>query len=252
MARLTRWLIILLCACALAAVGAMGHHANRRIVRSGVNSVPTNGLISYWSFDGDANDKFGTNNGTVNSATLTNGVKGVANTAYDFINSTITFSSVIIPVGAKSVLFWFKARTGADMWIIGNCYNTSQFGHRFGFWEDDTYKKCLSFGHAQGVGSWNWLFFITNGVVLNTWIQCTLTWDGSASANSVSLYTNGVLLGLRSPGGAETGTPTYNLIMGNNPFDSTTPFNGAIDEVRIYNRVLASNEVYNIYQIEKP
>ena len=47
--------------------------------------VPTNGLVGYWPFNGNANDESGNgNNGTVNGATLTADRFGNANKAYNF------------------------------------------------------------------------------------------------------------------------------------------------------------------------
>jgi hypothetical protein len=47
--------------------------------------VPTNGLVGYWPFNGNANDESGNgNNGTVNGATLTSDRNGKVNSAYDF------------------------------------------------------------------------------------------------------------------------------------------------------------------------
>ena len=55
--------------------------------------VPTQGLVGYWPFSGNANDLSGNNNnGTVNGATLTTDRFGNANSAYSFngINQKIT------------------------------------------------------------------------------------------------------------------------------------------------------------------
>jgi hypothetical protein len=47
--------------------------------------VPTNGLVGYWGFNGNANDQSGNgNNGTVNGATLTTDRFGNSNSAYSF------------------------------------------------------------------------------------------------------------------------------------------------------------------------
>ena len=47
--------------------------------------VPTNGLVGYWPFNGNANDESGNgNNGTVNGATLTADRNGNLNKAYNF------------------------------------------------------------------------------------------------------------------------------------------------------------------------
>ncbi|MEJ6801976.1 MAG: hypothetical protein QNK77_12425, partial [Crocinitomicaceae bacterium] len=49
------------------------------------NYVPTNGLVGWWGFNGNANDESGNgNNGTVNGATLTTDRFGNPNSAYDF------------------------------------------------------------------------------------------------------------------------------------------------------------------------
>ena len=51
--------------------------------------LPTNGLISYWPFTGNANDMTGNvNNGTVNGATLTTDRFGNVNSAYYFNNNS--------------------------------------------------------------------------------------------------------------------------------------------------------------------
>ena len=47
--------------------------------------VPSNGLVGWWPFNGNANDESGNgNNGTVNGATLTADRFGVADKAYSF------------------------------------------------------------------------------------------------------------------------------------------------------------------------
>ena len=49
------------------------------------NYVPSNGLIGWWPFNGNANDESGnSNDGTVNGATLANDRNAVPNSAYSF------------------------------------------------------------------------------------------------------------------------------------------------------------------------
>jgi hypothetical protein len=58
--------------------------------------VPTNGLVGWWPFNGNANDESGNgNNGTVNGATLTTDRFGNANSAY-FFNGNSSNSPYII------------------------------------------------------------------------------------------------------------------------------------------------------------
>lgn len=47
--------------------------------------VPTNGLVGYWPFNGNANDESGNgNNGTVNGTTVVTDKNGNLNSAYSF------------------------------------------------------------------------------------------------------------------------------------------------------------------------
>jgi len=58
--------------------------------------VPTNGLVGWWPFNGNANDERGNgNNGTVNGAALTTDRFGFGNSAYYFdgVNDFIQISN---------------------------------------------------------------------------------------------------------------------------------------------------------------
>ena len=49
------------------------------------STIPTDGLVAYYPFNGNANDESAnSNNGTVNGATLTTDRDGNANSAYSF------------------------------------------------------------------------------------------------------------------------------------------------------------------------
>jgi hypothetical protein len=74
--------------------------------------VPTNGLVGWWPFNGNANDESGNaNNGTVNGATLTADRFGNANKAYNFdgIDDFIDFVNSSVPTGVSSrtISLWF-------------------------------------------------------------------------------------------------------------------------------------------------
>jgi hypothetical protein len=76
------------------------------------NYVPTNGLVGYWPFNGNANDESGNgNNGTVNGATLTTDRNGNGNSAYYFNGGgnyiTIPYSSSIAVQGGITISCWF-------------------------------------------------------------------------------------------------------------------------------------------------
>jgi len=77
--------------------------------------VPTNGLVGYWPFNGNANDESGNlNHGTVNGATLTTDRNGVANKAYSFdgINDNILVNnSVSLNMPSITIAGWVNLHT---------------------------------------------------------------------------------------------------------------------------------------------
>jgi hypothetical protein len=73
--------------------------------------VPTNGLVGYWPFSGNANDASGNgNNGTVNGATLTTDRFGSINNSYQFIENTdmISISNTTINPQDFTISGWCK------------------------------------------------------------------------------------------------------------------------------------------------
>jgi hypothetical protein len=73
--------------------------------------IPTDSLVGYWSFSGNANDKSGNNNhGTVNGATLTEDRFGIPNSAYIFdgIDDYITLPQDF-DYSERTISLWFNA-----------------------------------------------------------------------------------------------------------------------------------------------
>ena len=96
--------------------------------------VPTNGLVGYWGFTGNANDASGNgNNGTVTGATLTADRFGNANSAYSFNGSTS-----YINCGTSSSLLSLDNFT-YSVWVNKTIANT-----------DDRYVICNYDGQAHG------------------------------------------------------------------------------------------------------
>jgi hypothetical protein len=78
------------------------------------NYVPSNGLIGWWPFTGNANDLSGNgNNGVINGATLTLDRLGNANCAYSFngINTSIQVqsNSTLLLTNNYTLNGWFNA-----------------------------------------------------------------------------------------------------------------------------------------------
>ena len=84
-----------------------------------------------------------------------------------------------------------------------------------------------------------------------TWCFLAATWDGSATATQVKLYKDGSQVSYGTPtNGAPTngrGDDTSAHVWLGNDSTGARTFDGVLDDVRIYNRVLDASEVLAIY-----
>ena len=76
-------------------------------------SIPTDGLVAWYPFNGNANDESGNgNNGTVNGAVISTDRNGNLNSAYSFDSTqSISGSCSSFPSGnnPRTVCFWYNA-----------------------------------------------------------------------------------------------------------------------------------------------
>jgi len=164
------------------------------------SNVPTNGLVGYWPFNGNANDESGNgNNGSVNGATLTSDRFGSNNSAYDFdmngncygcpgdrieIPSVSSFNNSNISINAwinPTAFYWPNNSNHAAM-IIGSSAECSSTNLRFYLADNGTLHHSLN----SGIGNVS----NNNMVSLNTWQMVTLVIEGFESR----IYSNGVLI----------------------------------------------------------
>jgi hypothetical protein len=202
--------------------------------------VPTNGLVGYWPFCGNANDAF-TNgyNGTVNGASLTTDRNGVANSAYSFdgTNDFISLASYSLFSGnsSRSISFWIQTnqtQNGIPV-SIGNASFNNCFNVRYG-------------AGAQGiVGVMGFTtdFYPTTGtsIINNSWRNVVVTFDGT----SLKIYIDGVLDNSANKSFNTTGT--NNFIGKSNQVGGEFWVSGKIDDVGIWNRALSPLEISNMY-----
>ena len=98
----------------------------------------------------------------------------------------------------------------------------------------------------------NQLTIDSSGLTLNTntWYHIVFTYDGSNSATGMNFYLNGSLTSKTIFRNQTLGTITYtsdmNLNIGARE-NGVKPWNGDIDEVAIFNKVLSANKIQQIY-----
>ena len=90
----------------------------------------------------------------------------------------------------------------------------------------------------------------SNSIVLNTWQHVAATWDGSTNGTGMHIYVNGAPADGTPVNGSSNGTPFSDaaspLGIGNRGADLARGFNGSIDDVRVYNRVLSAAEIQSL------
>ncbi|HWF18368.1 MAG TPA: immunoglobulin domain-containing protein, partial [Verrucomicrobiae bacterium] len=208
-----------------------------------LNGYPSNlyfGLIAYYPFSGNANDATGNgNNGTVSGAALTQDRFGNPGMAYQFdgVSNYIYCSIVNIPAGS--------APRALSLWAQSDATNTA--GANPAWWGSQ--QSLQGFGIEAYGTPYLWAGQLDGGVdvvysdaVVDTnWHQLVLTYDGATLAIAVDGVQQNNL-------GVTANTSISGLYIGSGL--AANYFPGAVDEVRIYNRALSTNDVAQLYQLE--
>lgn len=207
--------------------------------------VPTNGLVAYYPFNGNANDLSGNgNNGTNNGASLTTDRFGNVNSSYNFQNSSNTIS---IP---HNSLFGFQATSSFTISIWCNISNLSNVIHIIGKRADfsPTFNWQIAygggygpnFGSGTGPGVYNGAFS-SETLLVNTWYHLVGKFDNGIW----SIYINGVLKATNNNALANPDTNTPITIGNSGNWQQS--FYGKLDDIGIWNRALTQQEITNLY-----
>lgn len=158
---------------------------------------------------------------------------------------------------------------------------SDDFSYTFSTWiyrRDTDYFPILSKRSSADSSKIEWLFAVSSGKLLiaqyddtvsnrllvnssadklplNQWHHVTVSYLGNSAASGFELYINGEnVTDSRFTDGSYTAMhdTNYPIEYGINRGGSTLYANGKIDEVRIYNYVLSSNQVSQIYQQTRP
>lgn len=221
----------------LTAVATLGLTAST-MAQSVPSYVPTNGLVGWWPFNGNANDESGNgNNGTVNGPTLTTDRFGITNSAYSFASNIIDVgngNSLNINNNGISVSAWVD-NNGGNLWhILGKRNQCGDFQYQLS-------SNNLPFGLAWGGITPGENSLINSGILItnNQWNNIVGTFDG----NEWKLYLNSILVD--SLTSQVTDIVNTNLIFGNS--GTCAFFQGKIDDIGIWNRPLNQEEISALY-----
>ena len=226
---------------------------------SPVHADILNGLIGWWTFDEGAGiiaaDKSGQGNpGTLTGAnglpTWTTGKFGGAlkfNGVDDFVNHKDASDLA----GPFSISVWFKPEALGTLQMLVSKYDednvVANASYYFGI---QTTKKL----RAVMIPDAPSLLKVTNGqttLVDGTWVHAVLTWDGN-SANPLKIYLNGKDDSEENPernDDVSLRNISVNMLIGarTKGKGAAAFFTGLMDDVRIYDRALSSDEVLKLY-----
>jgi hypothetical protein len=214
------------------------------------NNPPlSNGVVAYYPFNANANDESGNgNNGIVNGATLTTDRFGNLSSAYSFdgsddyinigtdqmLNRSNTDFSINVWINTNTLSPWFST-------IITN-RNSNYQGSLFGIHQD---QLGLTSGDPNNA--------YTNNVSFSTeqWYNVCVTHENSSDLTN--FYIDGTLIYSTTSFGdfPAPNPPTFHSIGaeidGNNNGLLYYPFDGEIDDMYLFNRVLTSPEIQALY-----
>jgi chitodextrinase len=228
-------LLLMLCLAAVASAGILVQEFSS----PGVQAA-SSGLVAAYSFNEGSgttvNDASGNgNSGTISGATWTTAGKYGSALVFNGRSSRVNIND--------SASLHLSSGMTLEAWVSASSVPT--------FWQDVIYKEndiyFLEAGsgvtnHPPAVGA----LFLTNGdqflagtsaLKANTWTHLAATYDGT----TLRLYVNGVQVA--SQGIADSLTSSTQPLQIGSDAAFGQYFKGTIDEVRIYNRALATTEI---------
>ena len=208
------------------------------------------GLVSYWSFDIDARDIIGGNDGIINGATH-NDTGGQLGGAYEFdgtgdVIEDADAEDYLNGMTVVSVTFWIKSDvTNTDNGVF--TATTPDGG-------DDGFAFRYDAGGASGGEPNVTKVAVGSSIIESSASVQTTDWQHiviTASAGEVlKLYINGTLDTPSWTTGTFTSLNGLNRLLiglGTKGTIGSSGWNGTIDEFKIYNRTLNSSEISELY-----
>jgi hypothetical protein len=214
---------------------------------------PTDGLIAYYPFNGNAQDESGNgNHGVVNGAQLTSDRNSEHSSAYffdgdgDFIN---TVSGFYDPSINHTVSIWYELASPGD--VTNALFNTSI--HRFEsigfntyfFPGENKFSYCLGDGINWPMCGSDFGFEVDSSVDFDSWNLLTVVKE----YESYKFYSNGILVHTQENVDFMSATSMdlwFGAISGG--YDPPNEeFFGKLDDIGVWNRALTAEEVMALY-----
>jgi len=204
--------------------------------------IPSNGLVGFWPFTGNANDiSSNANNGVASNVVLSTDRFGNSNQAYIFngTNSAVTIpSSASLQVSAVTISAWININAAnSNYWYpVVSKSNTTAPGNFSVVVATDKIIGNLNTSHASMPQSlitkaaWHHIAFTKTATATKFYINGVLVQNTITSTTGAFNSTLPVIIGQDSPGQLEV---SY----------------GKIDDVGIWNRELTATEISTLFSV---
>jgi hypothetical protein len=203
--------------------------------------------VGYWKFDEGsgniAHDSSGNgNDGTVNGASWTGGISNGA-LQFDGISNFVgipSSQSLTVSGNQISLELWMRPSVTLDD-SLASRINIMDKGDEYGF-QMDAGSGIINFYVVFGSGMQP-IATTTRAWTAGSWYQIVGTYDGA----NENVYVNGVLENTKPLSGNLRAGGYCPLSIGSYCYGTMNFFNGAIDEVKIYNYARTAGEIHSDY-----
>lgn len=231
--------------CDSSIMGAIRYNSGASALQicAATQGATTSGLVSHWEFEdgtgsGTAADSVGTNDGTLNNMDVnTDWVTGQIGGALDFDGSndwvTVT-NDASLEFGTTqdfSISFWYYNLDNTGYWDLIDKTGTYGYICNFSFGFDGI--EC----YLQGDLTTATVYSAGVLTLENTWYHVVLTADRNGNAQMyIDGSASGSAVDISGVGNIDSGTSLWFGV-----------HHGRLDDIRIYNRVLTTTEIAELY-----
>ncbi len=208
--------------------------------------TPPAGLLAYWPFEEEIGTVTTDASGNGNHGVLVNGpVWAGGGLSFDGLDDHVDAGAFDVDSGGITLAAWIRAAdlancSSRDCRILSKATGTAEQDHYFMLSTIASGAETRLRFRLKAGGNTTTLIATSGDLTEDEWIHAAAVYDGT----EMRLYKDGVVVG----GSAKSGTldldPTVAVWVGGNPPNPTAkPWDGLLDEVRIYDRALTQAEI---------
>ena len=207
--------------------------------------------LGRWTFDGASSstvaDETGNgNDGTVVGATVSSDARQGKSMKFDGVDDYVDVGALDVAGDQITIAAWFKAddfeETDAHIIAKGTAPSLQQIAWMLGT-DNHGGGIVLRFRvHTNGTEAAS-LEASSGNIQTGEWVHAVARYDGS----HMTLFKNGVQVGSMPHSGAIAVNPNVPVRIGDVAGSVRKPFDGVIDDVRLYDRALSDEEIQSLY-----